>query len=241
MPGAIFHAFDMLGLDFPGLAGVMSLLLYGHLFSSYTQKVLIALYENATPFEFREIAPDKADNLAQWRQRWPIGKFPLLVDGTRNVAETSIIIEYLQLYHPGPVPLLPADPKAALAVRFLDRLFDLHVMDAVQHAVGGALSGDPIKRQEGLATSAKKLELAYAWLESQLIGRTWAAGSDFTLADCAAAPALFYADWVHRIAKSYPLLRAYRSRLLARPSFARAVEEARPFRGYFPLGAPDQD
>jgi glutathione S-transferase len=219
----------------------MSLLLYGHLFSSYTQKVLIALYENATPFEFRAIAPDQPDNSAEWLKRWPIAKFPLLVDGARNVAETSIIIEYLQLYHPGPVRLLPADPKAALDVRFLDRLFDLHVMDAGQHAVAGALSGDPVKRQEGLATSAQRLERAYAWLESQLIGRTWAAGSDFTLADCAAAPALFYADWVHRISKSYPVLRAYRTRLLARPSFARAVEDARAFRHYFPLGAPDQD
>nr|WP_283099830.1 glutathione S-transferase family protein [Pseudomonas sp. MWU12-2037] len=139
-------------------------------------------------------------------------------------------IEYLQLVHPGPVHLLPGDPMAALDVRFLDRFFDLHVMSPVQHAVSGALTGDPVRRQEGLALAEQKLELAYAWLEGQLTGRIWAAGADFTLADCAAAPALFYADWTHRISEAFPVLRAYRARLLGRPSFARAVEKARPFR-----------
>ena len=219
----------------------MALTLYGHAFSSYTQKVLIALYENGTPFDFRSLGPDTPQHSAEWLRRWPLRKFPLLVDGERNIVETSIIIEYLQLAHPGPVRLLPADPMAALDVRFLDRFFDLHVMNAAQHAVDGALTGDPVKREEGLALAVKKLELAYAWLEHQLIGRTWAAGADFTLADCAAAPSLFYADWTHRISEAFPVLRAYRGRLLARPSFARAVEEARPFRAYFPLGAPDRD
>ena len=219
----------------------MSLALYGHLFSSYTQKVLIALYENGTPFEFRGIGPDTPQHSAEWLRRWAIGKFPLLVDGERNIAETSIIIEYLQLVHPGPMRLLPADPMAALEVRFLDRFFDLHVMSMVQRAVEGAMTGDSAQRQEGLAVAEKKLELAYAWLEGQLTGRTWAAGTDFTLADCAAAPALVYADWTHRISEAFPVLRAYRARLLARPSFARSVEEARPFRPLFPLGAPDRD
>jgi glutathione S-transferase len=203
--------------------------------------VLIALYENATPFEFRSIGPDTPQYSAEWVQRWPLRKFPLLVDGARNVAETSIIIEYLQLVHPGPIRLLPADPMTALDVRFLDRFFDLHVMTPVQHAVDGALTGDPVKRQEGLALAEEKLERAYAWLEGQLAGKTWAAGAEFTLADCAAAPSLFYADWTHRISEAFPALRAYRARLLARPSFARAVEDARPFRSYFPLGAPDRD
>ncbi|NOJ82760.1 glutathione S-transferase family protein [Myxococcus xanthus] len=220
----------------------MSLVLYGHPFSSYTQKVLIALYENGTPFEFRCIGPETPQHSAEWSRRWPLRKFPLLVDGERDIAETSIIIEHLQLAHPGPVRLLPADPMAALDVRFLDRFFDLHVMNAAQHAVDGALTGDSVKRQEGLALSVKKLEVAYAWLEGQLAGRTWAApGEDFTLADCAAAPSLFYADWTHRISDAFPVLRAYRSRLLARPSFARAVNEARRFRPLFPLGAPDRD
>lgn len=219
----------------------MSLALYGHPFSSYTQKVLIALYENGTPFEFRNLGPDTPEHAAEWLQRWQLRKFPLLVDDGRSVAETSIIIEHLQLAHPGPVRLLPSDPVAALDVRFLDRFFDWHVMSPVQHAVGGALTGDPVKRQEGLAFATEKLDLAYAWLEGRLTGPAWAAGAEFTLADCAAAPSLFYADWVHRIPEAFPRLRAYRARLLARPSFARAVEEARPFRPLFPLGAPDRD
>jgi len=215
--------------------------LYGHPFSSYTQKALIALYENATPFEFRSIGPDTPQHAADWIERWPLLKFPLLVDGKRNVAESSIIIEYLQLAHPGPVRLIPADPMAALDVRFLDRYFDLHVMYWMQHAVNGALIGDPAKRDEARTLAAQKLELAYAWIDAQLATRTWAAGSDFTLADCAAAPALFYADWTHPISDDHPHLRAYRARLLARPSFARAVDEARPYRPLFPLGAPDRD
>ena len=219
----------------------MSLSLYGHPFSSYTQKVLVALYENDTSFEFRCLGPDTPQHAAEWLRRWPLRKFPLLVDGERNVVETSVIVEYLQLVHPGPVRLLPADPMLALEVRFLDRFFDLHVMSPVQHAVNGALTGDPVKRQEAMAFAEEKLELAYAWLEGQLAGRTWAAGADFTLADCAAAPSLFYADWTHPISASFALLRSYRARLLARPSFARAVDEARPYRPLFPLGAPDRD
>lgn len=218
----------------------MSLALYGHPFSSYTQKVLIALYENGTPFEFRNIAPD-SPHVGEWLKRWPLRKFPLLLDGDHSVVETSIIIEYLHLKHPGPVRLLPADPMAALEVRFLDRFFDLHVMNAAQHAVDGALTGDAVKRKDGLATAIDKLDRAYVWLESALAGKAWAAGKDFTMADCAAAPSLFYADWVHPIPANCPQLRSYRSRLIARPSFARAVDEARPFRPLFPLGAPDRD
>ncbi|GAB3651716.1 glutathione S-transferase family protein [Ramlibacter alkalitolerans] len=219
----------------------MSLVLYGHPFSSYTQKVLIALYENGTAFAFRCLGPETPQHAAEWLRRWPLAKFPLLVDGERSVVETSIIIEYLQLVHAGPVRLLPDDPMAALGVRFLDRFFDLHVMSPVQHAVSGALTGDATRRAEGLGFAQEKLERAYAWLESELAGRTWAAGANFTLADCAAAPSLFYADWTHRISDAYPVLRAYRARLLERPSFARAVEEARPLRHLFPLGAPDRD
>lgn len=219
----------------------MSLVVYGHPFSSYTQKLLVALYENATSFAFRCLGPDTPEYVAEWLKQWPLAKFPMLTDGERHLVETSIIIEYLELAHPGSVRLIPADPIAALDVRFLDRFFDLHVMSPVQQAVGGALSGDAVKREEGLARSAQLLERAYGWLEGQLEGKTWAAGEDFTLADCAAAPSLFYADWVHRISDRHPRLAAYRARLLARPSFARAVEEARPYRPLFPLGAPDRD
>ena len=219
----------------------MPLVLYGHPFSSYTQKVLIALYENSTPFELRCLGSDTPQHAAEWLRRWPLRKFPLLVDGKRQVVETSIIIEYLQLTHPGPVRLIPADPMVALDVRFLDRFFDLHVMDAMQIAVDSKLGKFPVKSEEGLRIATERLERAYIWLEGQLAGKTWAASADFTMADCAAAPFLFYADWVYQIPDAYPLLRAYRARLLARPSFARAVDEARPYRPLFPLGAPDRD
>jgi glutathione S-transferase len=219
----------------------MSFAIYGHPFSSYTQKVLIALYENATPFEFRSLGPDTPEHAAEWLRRWPLRKFPLLVEGERSVVETSIILEYLQLVHPGPVRLLPADPMAALEVRFLDRFFDLHVMDAMQVAVDSALGRHPSNRDVGLEIAKERLERAYSWLEGHLGDKTWAFGEDFTMADCAAAPSLFYADWVYPIPEKYPTLRAYRARLLARPSVARAVDEARPFRPLFPLGAPDRD
>ena len=222
--------------------GTAMLALYGPPFSSYTQKVLTALYENGTPFELRNLDPAAPGNHApEWLRRWPLAKFPLLVDGDHTVVESSIVIEHLQMAQPGPVQLIPADPAAALQVRFMDRFFDLHVMAPVQHAVNAALTGDPAKRVDGVAWAADKLEKAYAWLEGEWARRTWAAGDGFTMADCAAAPALFYADWTHPIAASYPLLRAYRARLLARPSFAQAVEGGRPYRHYFPLGAPDRD
>ena len=218
------------------------LALYGHPFSSYTQKVLIALYENGTPFELLNLDPaETVSHSADWLRHWPLAKFPVLVDGDRTVVESSIVIEHLQLAHPGPVQLIPADPRTALDVRFMDRFFDLHVMAPVQHAVNAALTGNAERKAEGVAWAAEKLEKAYAWLEGMWAGRTWAAGESFSLADCAAAPSLFYADWTHPIAATYPQLRAYRARLLARPSFARAVEGGRPYRHYFPLGAPDRD
>lgn len=219
----------------------MSLALYGHPFSAYTQKAHIALYENDTPYEFRLLAPESPEHTADWLKRWPIAQFPLLVDDARTVAETSIIIEYLQLRHPGPVRLIPEDPMSALAVRFLDRFFDLHILYWVQYCVGAVISGDAKRGEDAMALAKQKLEVGYAWIETQLGDRTWAAGAEFTLADCAAAPALFYADWTHPIAEKYPLLRAYRARLLARPSFARAVDNAQPYRSLFPLGAPDRD
>ena len=218
------------------------LALYGHPFSSYTQKVLIALYENGTPFELLNLDPaETVSHSADWLRHWPLAKFPVLVDGDRTVVESSIVIEHLQLAHPGPVQLIPADPRAALDVRFMDRFFDLHVTAPVQHAVNAALTGNAERKAEGVAWAAEKLEKAYAWLEGMWAGRTWAAGESFSLADCAAAPSLFYADWTHPIAATYPQLRAYRARLLARPSFARAVEGGRPYRHYFPLGAPVRD
>ncbi len=217
----------------------MSLTLYSHPFSSYCQKVLVALWENATPFTYRHLEePGAAEERAAL---WPFGRFPVLVDEGRTIVESSIIIEHLGLHHTGPARLLPDDRAAALEVRFMDRFFDNYVMTPVQKLVSEALRSEPTRKDEAMADARRALDTAYAWLETRLSGRTWAAGESFTMADCAAAPSLFYADWVHQIGDAFPRLRTYRSHLLARPSFARAVEEARPYRHYFPLGAPDRD
>ncbi len=217
----------------------MPLTLYSHPFSSYCQKVLIALWENGISFVYRHLEePGAAEERAAL---WPLGRFPVLVDDGRTIAESSIIIEHLDISHAGPVRLLPDDRGAALEVRFMDRFFDNYVMTTMQKPVLEALRGEGGRKEEAMTEARQQLDTAYAWLEQRLSRRTWAAGDSFTMADCAAAPSLFYADWVHQIGPGFPRLREYRSRLLARPSFARAVEEARPYRSYFPLGAPDRD
>lgn len=215
--------------------------LYAHPFSSYCQKVLIAFYENGTPFEYRLLAVGDAQIAAEHAALWPIKKMPVLVDGDRTLPEATIIIEYLGLHHPGPVRLIPADPRAALEVRFMDRFFDNYVMTPMQKIVFDRLRPEDSRDPAGVADAHTMLDTAYGWLEKTMNGRAWAAGGDFSLADCAAAPSLFYADWVHPIGEAHANVRAYRQRLLARPSFARAVDEARPYRHYFPLGAPDRD
>jgi glutathione S-transferase len=218
----------------------MSLTLYSHPFSSYCQKVLTALWERDVPFTYRHLEdPGAGEELGAL---WPLGRFPVLVDDGRTVTESSIIIEYLDLHHGGAPRMIPDDRDAALEVRFMDRFFDQYVMSAMQGPVFEALRADKADRKEELMAKAQtSLDTAYGWLEARLAGRTWAAGEDFSMADCAAAPSLFYADWVHPIGEAYPTVRAYRARLLARPSFARAVEEGRKYRHYFPLGAPDRD
>jgi glutathione S-transferase len=215
--------------------------LYAHPFAAYCQKVLIALYENDTPFELRMLAPDDAQTAAEHAALWPFKRMPVLVDGGRTVVESSIIIEHLGLRHPGPVRLIPDDPREALAVRMLDRVFDHYVATPMQKIVADAIRAAENRDPQGVAEARQVLDTAYRWIDDTIAGREWAAGDAFSLADCAAAPALFYADWVHPIGAAYPRLRAYRGRLLARPSFARAVDEARPFRKLFPLGAPDRD
>ena len=214
--------------------------LFAHPFSSYCQKVLIALYENDLPFELRLLGGDER-TAAEHAGHWPLKRMPVLVDEGRTVVEASIIVEYLGLRHPGPVRLLPADPHAALEVRMLDRVFDNYVMTPMQKIVGDAIRAADRRDPQGVAEARTLLETAYRWLDETVAGREWAAGGSFSLADCAAAPALFYADWVHPIGAAFPTLAAYRRRLLARPSFARAVDEARPFRPLFPPGAPDRD
>ena len=219
----------------------MSLELYAHPFSSYCQKVLIALYENDTPFEFRMVAPGDEGAAAEHEALWPLKRIPVLVDAGRTVVEASIIIEHLGLHHAGPVRLIPADPRAALDVRMMDRFFDNYVMTPMQKIVADSIRGGEHRDRQGVAEAGQMLDTAYRWLDDVMTGREWAVADTFSLADCAAAPALFYADWAHPIAQPFSHLHAYRRRLLARPSFARAVDEARPYRPLFPLGAPARD
>jgi glutathione S-transferase len=219
----------------------MTLQLYAHPFSSYCQKVLIALYENGIPFEFRMLGPDDERTAAEWLALWPLGRFPVLTDAGRPVVEASIIIEHLGLFHPGPVRLVPEDPRAALAVRMMDRFFDNYVMTPMQKIVVDHMRAETARDQQGVTEARAMLDRAYRWLDAAIADREWAAGDTFSLADCAAAPSLFYADWTHPIGREYPNVRTYRKRLLARPSFARAVDEARPYRALFPPGAPDRD
>ncbi len=215
--------------------------LYAHPFSSYCQKVLIALYENATPFEFRMLAPEEPRTTEEFAMLWPLKRMPLLVDGDRTVMEASIIIEHLDVFHGGPVRMVPQEPGLALDVRMMDRVFDNYVMTPMQRIVFDAIRAPNMRDRNVVAESKDLLETSYRWLDNVMSKRQWAAGEVFSLADCAAAPALFYADWVHPIDTVFANLTAYRRRLLARPSFARAADEARPYRGYFPLGAPDRD
>jgi len=212
--------------------------LYAHPFSSYTQKVLIAFYENATAFEYRNLEEAAAN--AELASLSPLKRFPVLVDGEHVVLETSTIIEHLDLHHPGRVRLVPQG-DAGVEVRMLDRIFDNYVMTPMQKIVLDKLRPEADRDAYGVSEARVFLDKIYSWLDQRLAGRAWAVGGSLTLADCAAAPSLFYADWAHEIPAALANLRGYRARLLAHPSIVRAVEEARPFRKYFPLGAPDRD
>ena len=217
----------------------MSLEFFGHPFSSYTQKVLIALWADETPFDYRMLDQEHPENFEELKRHSPFGLFPLLLDDDRPVIETTCIIEHLQAHHPGPNRWIP-DGELGRRVRLLDRFFDLHVMSNMQVPVADRLRPEGTQDIHGVAKARERLHIAYDWLEDQL-GDPWAVGDAFTLADCAAAPSLFYADWVEEIGSKRPRLAAYRARLLAHPIVARAVEEGRPYRAYFPLGAPDRD
>jgi glutathione S-transferase len=217
----------------------MSLELFAHPFSSYCQKVLIALWADGTPFTYRMLDADHPDNGAEFVRHWPFGKFPLLLDDGWPVSESTPIIEHLQAHHAGPNRWIP-DGDAGRRVRFLDRVFDLYVMGNMMKAGLDNLRPEGSRDPFGVARARAELEIAYDWLERE-IGDEWAVGTSFTLADCAAAPSLFYADWVVEIGPGRPRLAAYRTRLLAHPPVARAVDEGRPYRAFFPLGAPDRD
>ncbi len=219
----------------------MNLQLFAHPFSSYCQKALIAFYENDIPFTLRMLGPDDPQTDAEFTALWPIRRMPLLLDRGQTIREATIIIEHLAVHYPGPVSLIPSDPEAAIDVRFMDRFFDNYVMTPQQKFVFNSLRPAEHRDPYGVEEARKLLETAYRWLDERMQDREWACGDTFTLADCAAAPSLFYADWTHPIADEFRHLRKYRQRLLARPSFARAVDGGRPYRHWFPLGAPDRD
>lgn len=218
----------------------MSLVLFGHPFSSYTQKALIALYADGTEFEYRAMNVENPEPFfAELKAYWPFGKFPVLLDGRRALAESSVIIEHLQAHHRGPNEWIP-DGDLGRRVRFLDRFFDLYVMNTMSKIATDPLRPEDSRDDFGVDVARKDLNIAYDWVEGQL-GTPWAAGDSFSLADCAAAPALLYADWVEPIGDGRPRLAAYRERLLDHPAVSRCVEEARPYRPLFPRGAPDRD
>jgi glutathione S-transferase len=224
------------------------LALYGHPFSSYTWKALIALYANGTEFEFREIDPSVPKYESFTGKAHPSGQFPVLCDGEAIVVEASSIVEHIAVHHPGPAPLIPAEPREAVVTRMLDRVFDHYVMGNMQRVIAAyfADKDDPAAgglRDEPYAPEIEAgkagLRRAYAWLEKWLSANTLP--SHVSLLTCAAAPSLFYADWVEAIPDDLARLKALRTELLALPEVARCVEDARPYRPYFPYGAPDRD
>jgi glutathione S-transferase len=214
----------------------MSLTLHFHPLSSFCQKVLVALYENRTPFT-RNIVdlgdPAQRDALLAL---WPIGKFPVLVDAARGetIAESTIIIEYLAIHHPGTTQLVPADADLALATRLRDRFFDLYVDLPMQAIVGNRLRPADAKDPHGVDQARQRLRTAYGTIEKDMATRTWATGETFSMADCAAAPALYYANLVEPFGEGHANVVRYFKRLMARPSVARAVKEAGPYRHLFP-------
>lgn len=218
----------------------MTLTLHYHPFSSFCQKVLVALYERDVPFETMLVDPSDPEKKAAFERLWPMGKFPVLRDEARGVTvpESSLIVQYLDRVHPGP-PLVPADAVAAMEVHLWDRFFDHYVEVPLQKAVGDTFRPEGSHDPHGVAEARAMLGRAYDMLEDRLSeGNAWVAGDCFTLADCGAGPALFYANMVKPFA-GRPRLEAYYARLRSRPSFARAVDEARQFRHFFPLPWPE--
>jgi glutathione S-transferase len=209
--------------------------IYGHPFASFYWKALIALYERNVPFEFLMVDPEHPENVLTASRLAPTGQFPILVDGERTVIESAAIIEYLDLHHGDAPPMVPSDPRVAIEARQMDSIFDDYVSAPLTRVVLNAIRDedkrDPLAVAEAMAT----LDKSYAWLDRWMTGREWAANEVFGIADCAAGPALFYAHWGHPIPDSHVALRDYRSRLLARPSIARVIDEARPWRPIFPL------
>lgn len=218
----------------------MTIELFAHPFSSYSQKAITAFYEKGMPFTLRPLEQGGGPNIDEMMRLWPIGKFPVLRDGDRVVLEATSIIEYLDVHHVGSARLIPADPDAAIEVRMMDRFFDNYVAAPQQKLVFDLIRPEAERDPAGVAEARAMLDKAYAWLDARMASREWAAG-DFGLADISAGPQLFYADWSHPMNGRFPNVAAYRQRLMARPAFARAIDEARPYRSFFPGGAPDRD
>ncbi|NLS05062.1 glutathione S-transferase family protein [Rhizobium sp. P32RR-XVIII] len=214
----------------------MSLVLYGHPLASFCHKVLIALYENGTPFEDRMVDLADESSRADFFRFWPVGKMPILRDEALDstIPETSIIIEYLDRHYPGPIRLLPDDIDRALRVRLWDRFFDLYVQTPLQKIVVDTLRPDGANDPHGVEEARGMLATAYDMIERQLGSNQWITGDSFTMADCAAAPALFYAETLVPFGEGQPKLKAYYERLLERPSFARVLKEALPYFKFYP-------
>jgi glutathione S-transferase len=214
----------------------MSLELYFHPLSSFCQKVLVALYENGTPFEPRVVDLSNATAAAQFKKIWPIGKFPVLRDDAmdRTVPESSIIIEYLDRHYPGGTRFLPADPDLARQTRMRDRFFDLYLQVPMQKIVGDRLRPAGKNDPFGVEQAKAQLQTALGMVDRDMATSTWAMGDAFGMADCAAAPALYYANLVMPFGSTHEHVAAYLDRLMRRPSFARAVKEAEPYRALFP-------
>jgi glutathione S-transferase len=217
----------------------MSLILYMHPLSSFCQKVLIALYENGVPFIPRIVDLGDPAQRAELTRLWPLCKFPVIRDEARGltIPETTVIIEYLGHHYRGPVQLIPPDPEAALKVRQVDRFYDLYVNETVGRIVSDRLRAAGDRDATGVATARRQLLTALAMAENALATHPWAAGDAFSMADCAAAPTLFYADRITPLAGDYPHVRAYLDRLMQRPSYARVLTEATPYLHLFPVDA----
>ena len=215
----------------------MSLKLYFHPLSSFCQKVLIALYENDTRFEPHLVDLADENSRAEFKRIWPIGRFPVLRDDAkdRTIPESSMIIEYLAQHYPGRTQLVPTDADLALQTRMRDRFYDLYVNVPMQKIVTDRLRPPARNDPQGVEEARLLLRTACGLADEEMATRTWAMGEAFSMADCAAAPALFYADTLTPFAGTYDHLSSYLGRLVARPSFARVLEEAQPYFALFPM------
>ena len=216
----------------------MSLTLHFHPLSSFCWKTLIALYDNDTPFTPHKVDLGNEAERAALLKLWPIGKFPVLRDEAENrtIPESSIIIEYLDNRYPGRTRFIPPDAKQALQTRLRDRFYDLYLHLSVQKGVGDRLRPPGKKDPHGVEEARARIQSCYGMIEKEMAGKTWAMGEAFSIADCAAAPALFYADKVMPFGDTHGNLAAYFDRLKARPSFARVIREAEPYFSMFPQG-----